>query len=98
MHQYLLFLPVLAAAIFLASRNFRRFSMLIGAGKQEARISGMVLTVVFFFSAGYVLRLSGQEVFIGIGFFLTDLSFLLSYLMIAVAGLFGQVKYWKCRI
>jgi hypothetical protein len=58
----------------------------------------VVLTILFplaVFTAGFSLRLTGAREIVDMGFFLTDFSFLFTYLLFASSFVLGQLKYWK---
>lgn len=63
------------------------------------KIKKSVLIIIFFplllFTAGFSLRLTGIKELVDIGFFLTDFSFLFTYLLFASSFVLGQLKYWK---
>ncbi len=59
----------------------------------KQRITLVFLSVLLLFSAGFAMRLGGAGEMISLGFYLTDFSFLMAYLLIAVAALLGQIKY-----
>ncbi len=54
-----------------------------------------LFVVLFLFSFGFGLRLSGQQSFIDFGYFLTEASYLFTYLLFTAALILGQKKYWK---
>jgi hypothetical protein len=49
------------------------------------------------FTLGFSLRLSGLQPAVDLGFFMTDFSFLFTYLVFASSFVLGQLKYWKKR-
>ncbi|GEM_PF-2473609 len=51
--------------------------------------------ILFLFFLGYGFRLSSFKTLIDFGYFLTDLSFLLTYLLFAASLILGQRKYWR---
>lgn len=51
--------------------------------------------VLCLFAFGFGLRLSGKQAFIDFGYFLTDISYLFTYLLFTAALILGQKKYWK---
>lgn len=57
------------------------------------KINAIFGFIVVLFSAGFLLRLNANKQLIDIGYYLTDFSFLLSYLIIGTAALLGQAKY-----
>jgi len=59
----------------------------------KRKITIVFLAVVLLFSAGFAMRLGGNGEIVDLGFYFTDFSFLMAYLLIAVAALLGQVKY-----
>ncbi|NYZ60489.1 hypothetical protein H0O01_02215 [Candidatus Micrarchaeota archaeon] len=88
--RVLAFPAVIGVALF-AWNNY------LGALKtnEEAKrkITLVFLAVVLLFSAGFAMRLNPDGEIIDLGYYLTDFSFLLAYLLIAVAALLGQAKY-----
>ena len=79
---------VLIVMIILLSRFLTRF-------KTKKGIFLSVFFVIILFSVGFSLRLSGEQEFIDFGFYLTEISFLFTYVIFTVALLLGQIKYWK---
>lgn len=73
-----------AILVFRLLRNFGRLSYL------EYFVAPMVT-----FCLGFILRLNSKQEIIDLGFFLTDISFLLVYTIFSIAILLGQIKYWK---
>ena len=53
------------------------------------------LTPIIFYSFGFVLRISKVEPLIDIGYYFTDISFLILYSIFSVGIIIGQIKYWK---
>lgn len=47
------------------------------------------------FAAGFSLRISGNPGLVDIGFFLTDASYLFTYVLFTAALILGQKKYWR---
>jgi len=94
MEVYFLFVPVLFIALASVYRGWERFcSFLKVENERKKTIMLVAFTVIIFFSVGFGMRLSGEKAVIDTGYFLTDLAFLLSYLLIGFAALFGQAKY-----
>ena len=82
--QSIVFLLVLGVLLYYLSEynfSFRGFIPLF------------LILVLFFF--GYGLRLSSSKPVIDFGYFMTDLSFLLTYMIFAASLILGQRKYWK---
>ena len=87
-------LAVIVVAILLIYRILNGFSLLLKTTEQTRKgVVSIVFPVCLMFCIGFVLRLSNDNDIIDIGYFLTDFSYLLSYLLIAFAALFGQAKY-----
>lgn len=76
-------------------------SKLLGDFLRNFRIPKRVLVLVLFpllvFVTGFSLRLSGEKEMIDLGFFFTEFSFLFVYLILAVALILGQIKYWLLK-
>ncbi len=53
------------------------------------------LIPLLIFTTGFILRLSSKNEFIGLGYFLTDISNLWLYILFTLGIILGQVKYWK---
>jgi len=86
---------VIVLSIFLIHRTLDGFSMFLKTTKETRKgVVSTVFSVCLMFCTGFLLRLSTDSALIDIGYFLTDFSFLLSYLLIAFAALFGQAKYY----
>ncbi|OGK37590.1 hypothetical protein A3B02_00670 [Candidatus Roizmanbacteria bacterium RIFCSPLOWO2_01_FULL_42_14] len=47
------------------------------------------------FSIGFILRLSKQTSTIDIGYFLTDSSTIMPYMLITGALILGQLRFWR---
>lgn len=81
-----LFVAVGAASVIIVlSRQFRL---------RKIFYAPLLLPVVLF-SLGFILRLAEKPVVIDLGFFLTEFSSLLVFLLIGIAMLLGQIKYWR---
>lgn len=88
--RFLAFPAVVAVALFAWGNYLGALKANEGTGQ---RITLVFLSVLLIFSVGFAMRLSGAGEVIDLGFYLTDFSFLMSYLLIAVAALLGQAKY-----
>ncbi|HLC77614.1 MAG TPA: hypothetical protein VJH92_00635 [Candidatus Nanoarchaeia archaeon] len=47
------------------------------------------------FVLGFILRLSLQNEFVDLGYFLTEISNLWLYILFTLGIILGQVRYWK---
>ncbi len=61
----------------------------------SSRLLLVLLFPIFLFVSGFALRFSGLMDLIDIGYFFTDLSYLLVYTLFSFTFLLGQLKYWK---
>ncbi len=96
MHKYLLFLPAMCLALLLIFRAWDGFCRFIGAESPTRRnVMASSFSVILLFCVGFRLQLSGNKTGIDIGYFLTELTFLRSYLLIGFAALLGQAKYHR---
>lgn len=59
------------------------------------KLFATMFIVLLMFTLGYILRLSAQKQFVDIGYYLTDLSYLFTYIIFTAALILGQIKYWK---
>ena len=57
----------------------------------------LLLSPLFVFGTGFLLRLSGNKELIDIGFFFTEFSFLLVYIILTASLVLGQIKYWGLK-
>ncbi len=88
--RILLFAGALGAVYFI----WKKYLSVLKANAQAKRnITVVLMAVAALFSIGFALRLSQDAVVVDLGFYFTDLAFLLAYLLIAVAALLGQAKY-----
>lgn len=63
--------------------------------KTKKNIFYPLFLVLILFSAGFMLRLSTLPQLIDFGFFLTEISFLFTYILFTAVLILGQKKYWK---
>ncbi|HNT60997.1 MAG TPA: hypothetical protein PKJ97_03410 [Candidatus Bilamarchaeaceae archaeon] len=87
----LLVFPAVIGIALLAWNSYLGVLKTNGGAKQK--ITLVFLSVMLLFSVGFAMRLGGAAEIIDLGFYLTDFSFLMAYLLIAVAALLGQAKY-----
>ena len=94
MDAYFLFVPVLLIVLASIYHGWERFCSFLKV-ENELRKTIMLVsfTILIFFSVGFGMRLSGENAVMDNGYFLTELAFLLSYLLIGFAALLGQAKY-----
>jgi len=69
------------------------FKALVHFGRKNIIIFPLIPLRLFCF--GYILRLTDYQSIIDIGYFFTDISFLLIYVTFATGVILGQLKYWK---
>ncbi len=55
----------------------------------------LIFFIPILFSVGFGLRLSQNKEIVDFGFFLTEISYLFTYLLFTAALMLGQKKYWK---
>lgn len=48
-----------------------------------------------FFAVGFSLRLTSNKSMIDLGYFLTEISLLFTYILLVIFLFLGQAKYWK---
>ena len=53
--------------------------------------------VLVMFGLGFSLRLCKTKEIIDFGYFLTDISFLFTYIIFTVALILGQKRFWKVK-
>ena len=58
-------------------------------------VTAIFLFPVVLFVTGFSMRLSGIQYIVDVGFFFTEFSFLLVYILFAMSFFLGQLKYWK---
>jgi len=58
-------------------------------------ISYYILLPLTLFIIGFLFRLSKESNMIDVGYFLTELSYILLTTFFVIALLLGQLKYWK---
>ncbi len=80
---------LLAVLMYLWTLAALGFKFKVGLGELFCLIPPLAMLTL-----GYYLRLSGHQPAVDIGFFLTDGSFLFTYLLFALFLLLGQLKYW----
>ncbi len=91
------------SAFLLIGRKYAALASVFRTGRQKAgsRRAALEKTAQLFaaiascFVLGYSLRATKSGDFVVAGYLLTDAAFLSAYLLIAAAGLFGQLKYWR---
>lgn len=47
------------------------------------------------FSIGFCLRLSGNTDIVDLGYFFTESSYLIVYILFSIAIVLGQIRYWR---
>ena len=62
---------------------------------QRKDILPHLLIPLFLFSIGFILRLLPLKAAVDIGFFFTGVSSIFLYIILVMAILLGQIKYWK---
>jgi len=91
-----------AIAFLLIGRKYAALASVFRTGRQKAssnealkKTSRLLAAIAFCFVLGYSLRATKSDDFVVAGYLLTDAAFLSAYLLIAITGLFGQLKYWR---
>ena len=58
------------------------------------------LTLLFpliMFTTGFIMRLAKKKSAVDVGYYLTEISYIFTYVIFSAAILLGQVKYWKTK-
>lgn len=55
----------------------------------------LIFFIPILFSVGFGFRLGQDKEIVDFGFFLTEISYLFTYLLFTAALMLGQKKYWK---
>ncbi|MFA6437281.1 MAG: hypothetical protein WC242_03890 [Candidatus Paceibacterota bacterium] len=63
--------------------------------KRNIKESIIFICPIMFFGLGFLLRFSGKEDLVDLGFLLTELSVLFLSVLFAVFLFLGQLRYWK---
>jgi len=50
---------------------------------------------IFMYGLGFIMRLSDNEKLINLGYFFTEGTFVVIYIVFSISFLLGQLKYWK---
>lgn len=87
--QALIQASILASLLFLLSAFFKQFK-----DTKTLQIIGIVLIM---FTIGFAMRLTQNEEVVNLGYYLTEISYLFTYLLFTAALILGQKKYWNIK-
>lgn len=69
------------------------FALIKKFGRRD--IAHYFLVPIFLYCIGFSMRLTANKPLVDLGYFFTDVTFLIVYTTFSVALLLGQLKYWK---
>jgi len=61
----------------------------------DLKLSLILVLPLLVYSIGFVMRLSGRNTIVDLGFFFTDFSVVFIYILFTASLLLGQLRYWK---